>query len=81
MNRLHKLLDSLISNNVGQKLLKPLFGLIVKEKGPNFLYNTWQNSGMQLVDFMSSSEVQLFVKENVSIRIVDGYLPNKANLV
>ena len=66
IDRLHNLLQGLISNNVGQKLLKPLFALIIKEKGQNFLQNAWISSGKQLEDFMSSTEVPAFIQENVS---------------
>lgn len=65
--RLQVLLDSLIQGNVAKKLLKPLFSLVVKEKGPNFLHNSWKNFGLQLSAFMPASEVQSFVQENVSI--------------
>ncbi|XP_066251122.1 eukaryotic translation initiation factor 4 gamma 3-like isoform X2 [Euwallacea similis] len=61
---LRKLLDNLIECNAAKKLLKSLFALVVKEKGPNFLQNAWQKASLQLSNFMPAADVKPFVQEN-----------------
>ncbi|KAF2880179.1 hypothetical protein ILUMI_25980 [Ignelater luminosus] len=61
---LHKSFGLLIRKNHASKLLILLFKLIIQEKGPNFLQNSWNNSGFTFANYMPESEVDNFVKEN-----------------
>ncbi|KAJ8913562.1 hypothetical protein NQ315_017113 [Exocentrus adspersus] len=75
LGRLHKSFQILISQGQAAKLLTPLFKLVVSERGPNFLQNIWQVSGLQLTDFMSGSQVDSFVKDNHFEFLVGGSAP------
>lgn len=66
LNRLNKSFEILIGQDQAARLLAPLFKQVISEKGPNFLQSIWQASGLQLTDFMPASQVDSFVKDNVS---------------
>ncbi|XP_019761399.2 eukaryotic translation initiation factor 4 gamma 3 isoform X1 [Dendroctonus ponderosae] len=72
---LKKLLEILIERNVSIKLLKPLFALVVKEKGPNFLHKIFLQSGLKLSDFMQESDVGPFVQQNNLEFLIGGGAP------
>ncbi|XP_060516621.1 eukaryotic translation initiation factor 4 gamma 1 isoform X2 [Cylas formicarius] len=73
--RMHTVLKVVIDNNKAANILKPLFDLVICEKGPNFLQHIWQKSNLQLSDFIPSSEVPLFVKNNNLEFLVGGDSP------
>lgn len=66
LTTLHKCCEVLILQNHAGNLLKTLFSLIIQEKGPNFLQNIWQSSGLSFNDFLSEQDATKFVKDNVS---------------
>lgn len=66
LKRLHAVCGSLIENGHIKKLLSCLFKAIILENGPRYLSNIWQVSGLQLTDFMPNTEVNDFIKNNVS---------------
>lgn len=66
LNRLSKLLEPIASKGDGSKLLALIFRLIIEDKGPNYLQDMWQSSGVVLADFMNQNQVDAFIKDNVS---------------
>ncbi|CAH1972490.1 unnamed protein product [Acanthoscelides obtectus] len=64
LNRLHKSIAALIEQRQATNILAPLFRLVVSKKGPNFLQQIFKTSGLQLTDFMNSSDVDSFVQSN-----------------
>lgn len=66
LKTLHKCCEVLISQKHAGNLLKNLFSLIIEEKGPNFLQNIWQSSGLSFNDFIvPAQDAATFVKDNV----------------
>ncbi|CAH1183097.1 unnamed protein product [Phaedon cochleariae] len=72
LKRLHKSCIILIGQRQADRLLAPLFKLVVSKKGPNFLQSSWSKSGLQLADFMDSSLVQSFISDNQLEFLVGG---------
>lgn len=48
------------------KFLGPLFKMLVTDKGPGFLENLWNASGLNMTDLVPANCVDDFFKENVS---------------
>lgn len=65
LKTLYKCCEILIAQNHAGNLLKVLFRLVIEEKGPNFLQNLWQASGLSFSDFLPSEDAAKFVKDNV----------------
>lgn len=66
INRLLDMLKELITQSDTSELLACLFKLIEVKRGPIFLQQLWQKSGLALTDLLDSSRVSSFVKDNVS---------------
>ncbi|XP_018568899.1 eukaryotic translation initiation factor 4 gamma 1 isoform X2 [Anoplophora glabripennis] len=75
LGRLYKSFKVLISQEHAARVLAPLFKQVVSEKGPNFMHSIWHASGLQLTDFMPSSQVDSFVKDNQFEFLVGGGAP------
>ncbi|KAK5645721.1 hypothetical protein RI129_004185 [Pyrocoelia pectoralis] len=61
---LQKCFSLIISSGHASQVLTNMFNLIIQEKGPNFLQNSWNSSGQKLSDYMPESQVDSFVKDN-----------------
>lgn len=66
LRTLHKCCEVLINQKHAGNLLKTLFSLIIQEKGPNFLHNLWQSSGLSFSDFLPAQDAEKYIKDNVS---------------
>ncbi|KAJ8939180.1 hypothetical protein NQ318_017077 [Aromia moschata] len=75
LNRLQKSFQILIKQGHAAKVLAALFKIVVTEKGPNFLQNAWQSSGLQVTDFMPSPQANSFIKDNQFEFLVGGGAP------
>lgn len=58
--------NALKAQNHMAKLLGPLFKLLVTDKGPIFLQNLWNQSGLQMTDVISAESLNDFIDKNVS---------------
>ncbi|KAG5882343.1 hypothetical protein JTB14_037626 [Gonioctena quinquepunctata] len=54
----------LIDQRQADKLLAPLFKLVVSKKGPDFLSSIWNKSGLQLREFVPNNSVDSFIADN-----------------
>ncbi|XP_072375280.1 eukaryotic translation initiation factor 4 gamma 3-like isoform X1 [Diabrotica undecimpunctata] len=75
LKRLHKSFSILIELNQADKLLAPLFKLIISNKGSHFLHSQWQLSGLQLVDFMDTAQIESFINDNQFEFLLGGAAP------
>lgn len=66
-DRLKTCMDVIISQGHSHKLLAQLLRQLIADKGPTFVTEIWQSSGVSFTDFMSSDIVNSFIKDNVSI--------------
>lgn len=66
LTSLQKCSKALVSNEMGDKMLRDIFKLLVVEKGPNYLKDMWQSSNLKLTDFMTDTQAESFIEDNVS---------------
>lgn len=66
LSKLGSCMDILITQHHSHKLFAQLLKLLYTEKGPAYIIELWNSSGVSFTDFMSEEHVNSFIEDNVS---------------
>ncbi|XP_074031198.1 eukaryotic translation initiation factor 4 gamma 3-like [Leptinotarsa decemlineata] len=72
LRELHSCCHVLIEQKQADKLLAPLFKLMVSRKGPMFLSSIWKQSNLRVEDFVSDNVTAGFIQDNQLEFLVGG---------